>query len=158
VAGGETRGADLTSHAKQRLKFYIGIAIGAGDGSTAGEILIDEGAYDAGFEVVFEIYDVVRKGQMLGDAFGVVDIVDGAAAASGGSDRLQGGQATLIPKLHGEAYDAAILFLKEGRDYRTVDAAAHGHGDDLRAGRGFAWKGVELEIGMHERLMTIVLE
>ena len=133
MAGGEAGGADLPGHAKQRVELYVGVAIGAGDGSAAGKILIDEGADDAGFELVFEIHDVVREVEMLGDALGVVDVVDGAAAVLLGRVGLQGGEAALIPELHGEADDFARLFLEEGSDYGAVDAAAHGYGDEAGA-------------------------
>lgn len=130
VAGGEAFGADLASHAEERGKFNVGVAIGAGDGSAAGKILIDERADDPNFEFVFEIYDVVAEVQMLRDALGVVDVVDGAAAMLLGRVGLQRGEASLIPKLHGEADDFARMFLKKGGDYRAIDAAAHGYGDE----------------------------
>ena len=131
MTGSEADGTDLSRHAKQGIKFNVGIAIGAGDGSAAGKILIDEGADDFGFELVFEIDHVVRKIEMLSDALGVVYVVDGAAAVLCRAGGLQRGEAALIPELHGETDDGAVLFLHQRGDYRAVDAAAHGYGDDL---------------------------
>jgi hypothetical protein len=42
VTGGQAIGADLTSHAKQRLELYVGIAVGAGDRRTAAEIVVSQ--------------------------------------------------------------------------------------------------------------------
>ena len=78
--------------------------------------------------MILEIDDVVRKIQMLGDAFGVVDVIDRAAATLRGAGVLQLRQAALIPELHGEADDGATLLLEERGDGGTVHTAAHCHG------------------------------
>jgi len=111
VAGGEPGCADLPRHAKQGVELNVGIAIGAGDGGAAGEILIDEGPDDARFKLVFEIHDVVREIEMLRDALGVVDVVDGTAAVLCRACGLQSREAALIPQLHGETDNGAVLFL-----------------------------------------------
>jgi len=43
---------------------------------------------------------------------------------------LQFGQATLIPKLHGEADYGAALLLEDGGDRRGVDATGHCDGNE----------------------------
>jgi hypothetical protein len=150
VAGGQSFGADLAGHAEQRGKLDVGVAIGAGDGSAAGKILVDEGADDAGFEFVFEIYDVVGEVEVLRDALGVVDVVDRATAMLFGRVGLQGGEAALIPELHGEADYFARLFLEEGGYYGAVDTAAHGHGDECPTRcLPCAVDGIGLECGVH---------
>ena len=111
MAGGEAGGADLSGHAKQRVKFYVGVAIGAGDGCAAREVLVDERADDFGFEVVFQIHDVVREIEMLSHALGIVHVVDGATAVLCGAGVLQSGEAALIPQLHGETDHGAFLLL-----------------------------------------------
>ena len=62
-------------HAKQGVEFYVGVAIGAGDGGAAGEILLHKGAHHALLELILKIEDVMRKIQVLGYALGVVDVV-----------------------------------------------------------------------------------
>src|SRR5579859_4169425 len=74
VTGSQTGGANLAGHAQQRLELYIGVAVGAGDGSAAAEIVAHERSHDALFKLFLEVDDVVWKIQMLGDALGVVDI------------------------------------------------------------------------------------
>src|SRR5258708_5987968 len=80
VTGGKTLGADLACHAQERLKLYIRIAIGAGDGSAAGEILVHEGTHNARLELLLEVHHVVWKIQVLRYGLGVVDVVERAAA------------------------------------------------------------------------------
>jgi len=137
VAGGEAIGADLTGHAEQRLELYVGIAIGAGDGCAAAQIVFHEGTNDAFFELRFEIDDVMREIQVLRDALGVVYIVERAAAVLCGTlireGALKFGQTALVPQLHGQADDWAVLLLEHGRDGRRIHAA--GHGDGNQAGR-----------------------
>ena len=132
VAGSEAIGADLAGHAKKRFELHVGIAIGAGDGSTAAEIVFDEGADDAVLELRFEIDDVVRKIQVLRDPLGVVNIVERTAAVLSGSVALEFRQAALVPELHGEADNGAALLLKHGGHGGRVDATRHGHGDQAR--------------------------
>jgi hypothetical protein len=58
----------------------------------------------------------MRKIQVLGDALGIVDVVERAAAVLLGAVALQFWEAALIPELHGEADDGAALFLENGGD------------------------------------------
>src|SRR5258708_36939156 len=75
------------------------------------------------------------KIQVLGDALGVVDVVERAAAMLRGAVTLEFGEAALIPKLHGQADDGVIL-LEEYRGYSgRVDTTGHGHRHE--AGSGF---------------------
>ena len=39
--------ADLARHAEERLKLYVGVAIGAGDGRASGEVLVNKRTNDA---------------------------------------------------------------------------------------------------------------
>src|SRR5262249_42771036 len=133
VAGGEPIGADLPSHSQQRLELYVGVAIGTGDGSAAAEIVVHKGADDALFKLVFEVHHVVRKVEMLGDALGVVNVIERAAAVLRAEvGALKFGEPALIPELHGEADDRAALLLQHGCDGRRVHTARHGHGDKAR--------------------------
>jgi len=76
MAGRETVGADLAGHAKKRFELYVGVAVGAGDGSAAAEVILHKGTDDTLFELVLEIDDIVRKVEMLRDALGVVHVVE----------------------------------------------------------------------------------
>ena len=135
MAGGQTLGADLARHAEKRLELHVRVAVGAGDGRAAGEILIDERAHDALLELLLEVHDVMRKIQVLRDALGVVDIVERAAAVLLGTVALEFGEAALVPELHREADDGVALLLKDGGDGGGIDAA--GHGDRDQAALGF---------------------
>ena len=144
MSGGEAFGADLASHAKQRLKLHIGVAVGAGDGRAAGEVLLDEGANDARFELLFEIDDVVRKIQMLGHALGVVHVVERAAAMLSGAVGLQFGKPALIPQLHGEADHGPLLLEQYGRNGGGIHAAGHGDSDESRLSVRGHRQGIEI--------------
>jgi hypothetical protein len=150
VAGGEALGANLAGQAEQRLEFHVGVAVGAGDGGAAGKILLDEGTHDAGFELFFEVDDIVRKIQMLGYALGVVNVVERAAAVLRGAIALEFREAALIPELHGKADDGAVLLEEDRGNGRRVDSTGHGYGDEAgsRLGGGCR-ESVELDLRGH---------
>src|SRR5258708_3166419 len=74
------------------------------------------------------------KIQVLGDALGIVDVVERAAAMLRGAVTLEFGEAALIPKLHGEADDWVILLEKYRGDGGRVDTTGHGHGNQPGSG------------------------
>ena len=80
VAGGDALGADLARGDEELIELYVIVADGAGDGRAACEIIGDEGADDGVLEFALEIDDVERDAEMLGDAAGVVDIVDASSS------------------------------------------------------------------------------
>src|SRR6202008_1670159 len=55
VAPGPGLRSDLAGHAQQRLELHVGIAVGARNGSAAGQILLDEGPHHALLELFLEI-------------------------------------------------------------------------------------------------------
>jgi hypothetical protein len=79
--------------------------------------------------LLFEVYDVVGKIQVLGDTLGVVDVVERAATVLRGAVALEFGEAALIPELHGEADDRAVLLEEDRGDGGGVDTTGHGDGD-----------------------------
>ena len=104
VAGGDAVGADLAGGGEELVELEVVVAEGAGDGRAAGEVLADEGLDDVGFEALLLVDEVVGDVELLGYAAGVVDVVDGAAAALDGfGHALVSGEAALIPELEGEA-------------------------------------------------------
>lgn len=132
VAGGDAVGADLAGGEEEGVELEVVVAEGAGDGGAAGEVLCYEGPDDLGLEAGFLVDEVVGDVEMLGDAACVVDVVDGAAAALDGfRHSVVAGQATLVPKLKGEADEGVALGAKERGDSGGVDSAGHGYGDDV---------------------------
>ena len=110
VAGGDAVGADLAGGDEELVELEVVVAEGAGDGGAAGEVLADEGLDDFGFEAVLLVDDVVGDVELLGYVAGVVDVVDGAAAALDGfGHALVSGEAALVPELEGEADDRVAL-------------------------------------------------
>ena len=85
-----------------------------------------------GLELALEVEEVVGDADDLAGASGVVDILDGAAAAVLGRGLLGVGGA---PEAHGDADDiVTLLFQEEGCD-GGVDSSAHGD-DDAGLGHG----------------------
>ena len=67
---------------------------------------------------------------MLGDAPGVVDVVDGAAAALHAfGHALVPGKAALVPQLQREANELVTLGVQQRGNRRGVDATGHGYSD-----------------------------
>jgi hypothetical protein len=147
VAGGKTLGADLARHAEERLKLHIGVAIGAGDGRAAGEVLVHERAHHARLELLLEIHNVVREIQVLRYGLGVIHVIKRAAAVLRGAVGLKFGEAALVPELHRKADDGAALLLQESGNSGRVDTAGHGDGDE--AALNFCALGEGLELGGH---------
>ena len=87
VAGGDAVGADLARGDEQLIELQMVVAERAGDGRASGEILVDEGADDVALEALLLVDDVVGDVEVLGDAAGVVDVVD---ASSSGPARCSG--------------------------------------------------------------------
>ncbi len=106
------------------------VAEGAGDGGASGEVLGDEGLDDLGLEAVLLVDDVVGDVELLGYVAGVVDVVDGAAAALDGfGHALVAGEAALVPELEGEADDLVAFGAQECGDGGGVDSSGHGDCD-----------------------------
>ena len=86
------------------------VAEGARDWGSSGEILADERLDDLGFEALLLVDDVVRDVELFGYMAGVVDVVDGTAAALDSfGHALVTGQAALVPELEGEADEVVAL-------------------------------------------------
>jgi hypothetical protein len=138
MSGSQTVRTDLPGHAKKRLELHIGIAVGAGDGCAAREILFDKRAHNALFELLFKIHNVVGKIQVLRDPFGIVNVVERAATVLRWPIALKFRQAALIPQLHRETNDGAALSEQDSGDGGRIHAPGHGHGDQTglnRSGR-----------------------
>ncbi len=132
VAGGDALGADLAGGEQKLVELEVIVAERTGDGRSAGEVVGDEGADDLVLEAVLGVDEVVGDVEVLGDAAGVVDVVDGAAAALDGFGHAgTAGEAALVPELEGEADDGVSLGVEQRSGGGGVDAAGHGHGDEV---------------------------
>ena len=100
-------GADAARGLEELVELEVVVAERAGDRRAAGEILVDEGADHILLEALLLVDDVVGNAEVLGDAAGVVDIIERAAAAGLGcvGDAVLAGEAGLVPELEGEADD-----------------------------------------------------
>src|SRR5258706_14109425 len=108
------------------------VAEAAGDGRAYGKIVGDEGADDVALQALFVIDHIVWNADVLGDAAGVVDVVELATAAGYLlGHALVSGEAALVPELHGQADDVVSLSAEHGRDGGGIDSARHGYGDGL---------------------------
>src|SRR5215472_4234725 len=104
MAGGDLFGADLARGGEELVELEVVIAEGAGDGRAAGEVLADEGADDLVLKALLRVHEVVGDAEVLGDAAGVVDIIDGAAAALDfHGHAFAASEAALVPELQGKA-------------------------------------------------------
>ena len=122
--------ADLAGGDEELIELEVVVAEGAGDGGSSGEVLGDEGLDDLGFEAVLLVDDVVGDVELLGYVAGVVDVVDGAAAALDCfGHAFVTGEAALVPELEGEADDLVTLRAQECGDCGGIDSSGHGDCD-----------------------------
>jgi hypothetical protein len=107
------------------------VAERAGDRRAAGEVLVDEGTDHILLEALLLVDDVIGDAEVLGDAAGVVDVIQRTAAAGLRSvrDAVLAGQAGLVPELEREADDGVAGLGEHGRNRRGVDPSGHGYGD-----------------------------
>ena len=89
--------ADRIGQIQKAVELDKGVAEGTRDGRTPGKIFIDERLDHALFKLAFEVHNVIWNPDMLGNAAGVINIVERTAAARdgfGGKFR----KAALIPE------------------------------------------------------------
>jgi len=132
VAGRDALGADLAGGEEQLIELEVVVAERTGDGSSAGEVVGDEGADDLVLEAVLGVDEVIRNVEVLCDAASVVNIINRAAAALDGLGHAgAASEAALVPELKGEADDGVSLGVEQRSGGGGVDAAGHGHGDEV---------------------------
>ena len=130
VAGGNLVGSDLAGDDEKLIELEVIVAEAAGDGRASREILFDKGANDIALEALFVVDDVVGDAESFGDAAGVVDVIDGAAAALDGFGHAGvAGETALVPELHGESDEVVAFGAEHGRDGGGVNSSGHGDGD-----------------------------
>ena len=108
----------------------MGVAVEAGVGRAAAAVLGDERLDDVLEKLALQIQRVVRDAEPVGDAAGVLDILDAAAL---GATRQAFGP-SLGPEAHGDANHLVALFDEQRRGDGRIDAAAHAHDYSLRHG------------------------
>ena len=101
-------GADAARGLEQLVELEMVVAERARDRRASGEILANKRPHHILLEALLLVDDVVGNAQVLGDAAGVVDIIERAAAAGLGrvGDAVLAGEAGLIPELERQADDA----------------------------------------------------
>jgi len=132
VSGDQSIRADFARGFDELIELHMIVAERARNRRAAGEIVVNKRTDDSIFKTLLEIYNVMRKAEMFGDALGVVHIVDAAATMPFVSLRVEFGKAALIPKLHGEADDWSALLAQHCGDGGTVNATAHRDGGERR--------------------------
>src|SRR5580704_4957364 len=148
MASGKASSADLASGEEKLIEFHVVVAIRARNWSAAGEIVVYERTDNRLFKLFFEMDDVKRESEMLGDSARIVDVVYGAAAVLRRACALQLGQTALVPELHGETDNWLAALGEDGRDCGAVHTAAHGYGNGVcgqrnglrRAGFHCGWR------------------
>ena len=119
MAGRDSIGAESVRAIEQRGELQIAVAAGARQRGAPGGVLTHEIRDDVLVKLPLEVDDVVRNANRRGDAAGVVQIVERAAAAE---RRHAFG---LIVELHRQADDLVALVREQGGGHRRVDAAGH---------------------------------
>ena len=98
VAGGDFCGTYLPGSQQELIELEVIVAERTGDRSPAGQILADKGLDDISLETILLVDQVIRDVQPVGDAAGVVNIVDRATAALHGlRHAFVAGKTALIP-------------------------------------------------------------
>jgi hypothetical protein len=75
VAGGDAARADALRGLQKLVELQVVVAERAGNRRAPGQVLGDKGPDDVGFEALLLVDDVIGNAQVLGDAAGVVHIV-----------------------------------------------------------------------------------
>ncbi len=132
VAGCDRIGADLLRDRQQLIELKVVVAEAARDGSASRQILLHERTNDVALKAVLVIDYVIGNANRLGDAAGIVHVVQRAAAAL---DRVRHAlvprQPALVPELHRQADNVSALRAQHGRHGRGVNPSRHGYGDGL---------------------------
>ena len=130
VAGGEPVGAERFGLVEEAVELDVGVAVEAGVGRAAAAVLGDERLDDVLEKLALQIQRVVRDAEPVGDAAGVLDILDAAAL---GAARQAFGPG-LGPEAHGDADHLVALLDEQRRGDGRIDPTAHAHDDSLRHG------------------------
>ena len=132
VTGGDALSANLPGDNQQLIELQVVVAQAAGDRSASGNVLFHERAHHITLEALFVIDHIVRDADLLGDAAGVVDIVERAAASLNGlGHALASGETALVPELHGQTDDIVAVGTEHGRNGGRIHTARHSYRDGV---------------------------
>ncbi len=84
---GQRCGPQFLRLSEEKAEFDAVVAVNAGVGSAAPQVLLDKAADDLFFKSLFQVYHIVRDVQLIRHPAGVPDIIGGTAAARRGSVR-----------------------------------------------------------------------
>ena len=115
VAGGDVLDPEAAGLLDQALELHLGVAPRAGDGRPAGEIVLHERRDHPLAERALEVDHVVGDAEPARDRPGVVQVLEGAAAAEGRRLALR-----LIVELHRHADDVVAGGLQQRGGDRRV--------------------------------------
>src|ERR1035441_2538333 len=104
MSGGDLAGAYRIGHLQEAIEFDVVVAERTRNGRAPGQVLFHERFDHVLLELAFEVDHVIRDTDLLGDAAGVVHVVE-RAAAPGCAFHRKARQPALVPELHGEADD-----------------------------------------------------
>src|SRR5262249_18905844 len=107
----------------ERRELQVAVAVHAGDGRPSRGVLADEVRDHVLLELVLEVDDVVGNADRPRGAPGVVEIVQGAAAAE---LHLA---LRLVIELHGQTDHIVTLARQQGCCHRRIHAPTHGYDD-----------------------------
>ena len=132
MAGGNAIGANLLRDYEELIELQMIVAEAAWDRRSSRKILGNERAHHVLLEAFFVIHHVIGNADVLGDASGIVDIVERAAAAGYLlGHALVSGEPPLVPELHGQADKVMPFGAQHGSDGGGIDSSRHGYGDGL---------------------------
>ena len=129
------RGSHFIGCLQEMIELHVGVTQHAGRGRHAPEVAFYEWAHHFSFEFALKVDHIVGKAKASGHAASIVQVVDGATAASA-LLFSRGAVSPLVPQLHREPYQVVPLFLEDGRGRRAVHSSAHGHRNPARLAHG----------------------
>ena len=135
VTGGENLRANLLRHYEKLVELQVIVAQAAGDRSSTRQVFPNKRLHHLALKPLLLVHHVIRNAKGLGYPPGIVDIIQGAAAANRGlGHAFPAGQTALVPQLQGEPYDAVALGGQQGGYRGGIDSTRHGDGNGL-----FSW-------------------
>jgi hypothetical protein len=123
---GQGLGAQFFGLAEQETELDPVVAVDAGVGSSAPQLLLDKVLDHLFFESLLQVDHVVGDSEMVRHPAGILDIIDGTAAAERSFPVL-----SLIPKMHRQPDDFIPFLLQKGRGRGAVHPPAHGDDDSF---------------------------
>src|SRR5207253_7861327 len=117
MTGGDAVSANLPGYNQKLIKLQVIVAETTRDWRASGKILFDERTDDVALKALFVIDHIIRNADRLGDAAGVVNVVERAATSlDGPGHTLVSITPPVLPQLHRRADDLVSPSAQPGRD------------------------------------------